>query len=111
MQLVHQRELQMAGGMVAAWQRLAESADQELARTRKLNTAAWITVGVLGIAMIAGVGAAVWMVSDARSQRALTQADLTRATDDLGAAVAAAGRQRPGVGVAGGAAGRRQHAA
>ena len=46
------RELQLAGGMVAAWQRLAESADQELHRSRRLGALAWSTVAVLVVAAL-----------------------------------------------------------
>ena len=83
MQLVHQRELQMAGGMVAAWQRLAETADQELSRTRRLNTAGWATVATLTIAIIAGVVWGLNTINQARTQMQLTESDLTRTATDL----------------------------
>lgn len=43
----HQREIQLAGGMVAAWKQLAEAADQELARSRRNGVIAWMVTGVL----------------------------------------------------------------
>jgi len=51
-ELVPARELQMATGMVAAWQRLAEQSDRELARARRLGTWGWTAAGVLVLATI-----------------------------------------------------------
>ena len=51
---VSKRERQLAGGMVAAWQRLAETTGQDLSRARKLSAVSWSLVAVLVI--ISGVG-------------------------------------------------------
>ncbi len=57
LEVTHQRELQLAGGMVAAWKRLADTSDHELHRSRKLGILAWSCV----VLLLAGcVTIAIW---------------------------------------------------
>jgi hypothetical protein len=71
--VVDERQLQLAGGMVAAWQRVAESADQELTRSRRLGTVAWSLVAALVLAGGVGVWRATRAVSSAESDLGLAQ--------------------------------------
>ena len=82
-ELVHRRELQMAGGMVAAWQRLAESADQELVRSRRLGIVAWSLVAVLVVAGATGLWWTTRELTDARNKITSTREQLTTAQDRL----------------------------
>ena len=76
LELVSKRELQLAGGMVAAWQRLAETSNQDLARARKVGTLSWSLVA--GLVIISGIG--LWLstrsVTDAQGRLEATQEKL-----------------------------------
>ena len=76
LELVSKRELQLAGGMVAAWQRLAETSNQDLARARKVGALSWSLVA--GLVIVSGVG--LWMstrsVTDAHGKLEATQEKL-----------------------------------
>ncbi len=73
LELVSKRELQLAGGMVAAWQRLAETSNQDLARARKVGMLSWSLVAFLIV--ISGIG--LWIstrsVTDAQGRLDATQ--------------------------------------
>jgi len=77
LELVSKRELQLAGGMVAAWQRLAETSNQDLARARKVGTLSWSLVAALTV--ISGIG--LWYstksVTDTEGRLTSTQEKLT----------------------------------
>ena len=75
-ELVSRRELQMAGGMVAAWQRLAETAEGDLARSRRVGIIAWSLVGLL--VALGGVGLwwATAAVTDSRADARHTEQQL-----------------------------------
>jgi len=76
LELVSKRELQLAGGMVAAWQRLAETSNQDLARARKVGMLSWSLVASLVV--ISGIG--LWFstrsVTDAQGRLESTQSKL-----------------------------------
>lgn len=80
-QVVSKRELQMAGGMVAAWQRLAETTDHELTRSRRWGGVAWSIVAVLVLLGGVGIGWATHAVTDTRARHSLTEYELDRAAE------------------------------
>lgn len=80
LELVSRRELQMAGGIAAAWQRLAEQSDHELVRARRLSTVAWCVVALLTLASGGGIWWATHATLTARNEADLTRQDLTHLT-------------------------------
>ncbi len=79
LELVSKRELQLAGGMVAAWQRLAETSNQDLARARKVGTLSWSLVAVLLVAGGIGLWSSTRSVTDALGKLDATEKNLTDA--------------------------------
>ena len=75
----HQRELQLAGGMVAAWKQLAETADQELVRSRKQTTRAWWAIGVLVFVLLISWWNLSGDITDARERAGIAETKLTNA--------------------------------
>jgi hypothetical protein len=59
--VVARRELQLAGGMIAAWQQLAEAANDNLGRARRLGALSWSLVAVMVV--LGGLG--LWMSTKA----------------------------------------------
>ena len=56
-ELLPPRQWQIATGMVAGWQRLAERTGDDLARARRLAIVAWCLLGAI---VVAAAGGAVW---------------------------------------------------
>jgi DNA repair exonuclease SbcCD ATPase subunit len=79
LELVSKRELQMAGGMVAAWQRLAETSNQDLARARKVGVLSWSLVAVMLVVGGVGLWASTRSVTDAQGKLESTQEKLNSA--------------------------------
>lgn len=83
LQLVPRHELQLAGAMAAAWQRMAEHSETELARTRRVGTVGYIALALLVIAAGIGLWYATAETTAARSEAASTAADLKQRIADL----------------------------
>ncbi|QNN21163.1 hypothetical protein HED60_02370 [Planctomycetales bacterium ZRK34] len=86
LQVVSRRELQLAGTVAAAWQRLAEQAEREVARSRRLGTLGWCLVAALALGAGLGVYFATRATADAEKTAALTQQQLEsteKTRDDL----------------------------
>lgn len=85
LELVSKRELQLAGGMVAAWQRLAETSNQDLARARKVGALSWSLVGVLVVLGGIGLWWSTHSVTDTQGRLQSTQeklVDVERSASD-----------------------------
>ena len=84
LEVVSRRELQLAGGIAAAWQRLAEQSDHELVRARRMGAAAWSLVAAM--AAVGGVG--IWWGTHAtltaRADAELTRTNLSHVTGESG---------------------------
>lgn len=76
LELVSKRELQLAGGMVAAWQRLAETSNQDLARARKVGMLSWSLVACLLVISTIGLWLSTRSVTDAQGRLDATQSKL-----------------------------------
>lgn len=80
LEVVSRRELQMAGGIAAAWQRLAEQSDHELVRARWMSTLAWSLLAALVVLSGGGIWWATHATLTARAEADLTRQDLTHVT-------------------------------
>jgi len=88
LQVASRRELQLAGTVAAAWQRMAEQAEREVTRSRRISTIGWITVALLTFLAAAGIYYTTRQTADAEKQTALTQQKLdttTASRDELAA--------------------------
>lgn len=79
LQIASRRELQLAGTVAAAWQRLAEQAEREVARSRRLGALGWCLVGALALTIGLGVYFTTRATADAEKAAALTQQQLETA--------------------------------
>jgi uncharacterized protein HemX len=96
MQVVSRRELQLAGTIAAAWQRLAEQAEREVTRSRRLGALGWCLVGALALTVGLGVYFTTRATADAEKTAALTQQRLEsteKTRDELAADKAALAAQ------------------
>lgn len=74
--VVSKRELQLAGGMVHAWQRLAETTEHTLSRSRRAGMLAWAIVAILALSGGAGLWWSTREVTTAEARIALAEYDL-----------------------------------
>lgn len=81
--VVARRELQLAGGMIAAWQQLAETANDNLARTRRLGALSWSIVAVLVVLGGAGLWASTRAVTETQGRLNSTEEKLKLADRNL----------------------------
>ncbi len=81
--VVTQRELQLAGGMIAAWQRVAETAEQSAKRSRQLGTLSWSIVALFVVLGGIGLWASTRTVSDVQGRLNTAQSDLANANKQL----------------------------
>ena len=80
LELISKRELQLAGGMVAAWQRVAETAGHDLNRARKLGAVSWGIVAVMLVAGGIGLWATTRNITDVQGRLEFTKSKLDEAT-------------------------------
>lgn len=83
LQLVPRHELQLAGAMAAAWQRMAEHSETELARTRRVGTVGYIALALLVIAAAVGLWYATAETTQARADATSTATELKERIADL----------------------------
>ncbi len=76
LELISKRELQLAGGMVAAWQRVAETAGQDLTRARRVGAVSWGIVAVLLVAGGIGLWASTRSITDVQGRLESTKTKL-----------------------------------
>lgn len=83
LELISKRELQLAGGMVAAWQRVAETAGQDLTRARRLGAVSWGVVAVMLVAGGIGLWATTRNITDVQGRLEFTKSKLDETTRDV----------------------------